>query len=194
MPATQNDLPPSRRSEISSPQTLEAVLNHELGHATEDHTGGLAPAADASYKREAGWVPLHNPPSDKPDDWALKGKDGFLYRIAGPPGNEKWMRLEGGAGYDANGNYAGHYLDHSGKRVGDIRHSEPSQAFALDTESMRRTAKVAPVGPYFPNAQEELAEALRAYRTSPATRAAFRAQNTALYKVADRLDRLHFVQ
>jgi hypothetical protein len=55
---------------------------------------------------------------------------------------------------------------------------------------MRAIAAVTPLGGYFPNPQEEMAEALRAYRTSPQTRTTFLAQNPDFFRVAEHLDQL----
>jgi len=194
LPATHNDLR-GGASAISSTMSLEAAIDHELGHATEDRTGGLSPVVDAQYKREAGWRPLHDPADGR---WALEGKDGFLYepiKGADEQGNpmDKWVRLEGGLGYDKDGNYQGHYVDIDGKQLSTPAQSKdgnevPDEAAYVDVLSMMQTAKVPPVGAYFPSPGEEMAEALRAYRVSEHSRHEFFKVNPQLYRAAQHLD------
>jgi hypothetical protein len=193
--ATEKDVSPTARTDQNRDRySIEAVVTHELAHGTEHNTD---PAAkDAAYQK-AGWVPLRH--ADDPNkplnrfDYALKGKDGFLYQpvhTQGANGQDeiKWARIKDNAGYDKDGNYNVEYVDSSGKAITAPINSEKDvlkNAYTLDNNQMFDNARVKPSTRYIDNPEEMMADAVADYRMNPRD---LQARCPEIYKAAQALD------
>lgn len=153
--------------------SLEEIITHELGHATQWQTNGLG--TDAQYKRDLGWVPLKEP-ADQSTRWAITGKDGNLYQLrmfqrADGHIDAGWEQLPPNAGYDAEGKYQG----------------QPTGVM-LSMEEMREQAAVTPNSDYFVSPEEYGAETLKDYRLNSARRSQLLQEYPGAYEAARKLD------
>jgi hypothetical protein len=185
--ATEKDV--TRRD--SDRNSIESCITHELAHATQHNVDGLD--KDAAYKNESGWVPLRQPAQGR-NEYALKGKDGYLYQpIPGPHDTVDWVKMEGNAGYDKDGNYKGAYIGKDGKPIKDELKT-PEDVLAktdhISNNDMIKQAEVTPSTHYFKNPEEMMAEALTDYRMNATSREQLKQQSPQLYEAARHLDQL----
>jgi hypothetical protein len=169
--------------------SVESVVTHELAHATQYHVNGLD--QHATYKTEAGWVPLKKHPAGR-NDYALQGSDGKLYQpIPGSGGQIDWAKLEPNAGFDRNGDYKGAYIKDT-KLVQGLDSPEAILAHAdhVTNLEMMKLAEVTPTTRYFKDPEEMMAEGLTDYRMNETSRAQLKHDSPKMYEAAKHLDQL----
>lgn len=184
---------PARNSAVAGEMThentsLERILTHELSHLSTYNIEGMGMEVDAQYKRDSGWIPTEEPPGQT-TLWALRGKDGNLFVPRLQPGEHPqivWMKMQGEAGYDENGQYQGKFLDADGNVVAVDEHGRPEDASSvvtLSNEQMRSEAKVTPATDYFTIPEESFAEAIAEFRTDMAGRSHLLADSPETYGI-----------
>lgn len=188
LPPTERDV--KVKDKGGQADSLEAVIDHELGHSSENNIATISPE-DAQYKRDMGWVPLKSNPKED-SDWALRGKDGRLYQPVPTPAGVKWFPIEGNKGYDEQGNYQGRYIDRSGKPLQQAGKADlgaiDSQVHSLDRQQIMDRADIRPSSIYNEEPSEEMAEGLRNFRINAESRKNLLQTSPGLYAAAAKLD------
>lgn len=123
------------------------MLVHELAHNSQNRMGLDREKTLIAYSHGCGFYPF-NPPGSEATVWAIKSKDGALYRRDREV--DAWVRI----------NEKNETLDKDNKPV------EPKLAQSYDDVQMRNNALVRPPTLYFDNAAEMGAEGMALFRES----------------------------
>lgn len=149
----------------------DQVVLHELGHNTALRLLGDSEEKLIQLSNRCGFDPFDHPVTGE-TIWAIKGKNGELFRLVDRDSMD-WARID----------RSGNLLDGKGNSVTEMKLAEN-----LSTEQMRERALVKPPTFYFDNPLEAVAEGLSLLRRGAATREAFMKDSPQMYDYIKELD------